>query len=123
MDLDIFQADLQVALILRGDNDGESVDDLLLQYQHSVLNILDTHALVVSRTRKSKKNQPWFDDVTLNLRRKQRALERNCPTPKTMNLFAELFEERVHTIIDAERARVRNDFLACRMKSLFCGAG
>ena len=65
-----------MALTARGDNDGENVDNLLLQYQNSVSNILDIHAPVVSRTRKSKKSYPWFDDVTLNLRLKRRALER-----------------------------------------------
>ena len=76
VDLDIFRADLHVTLTSRADNDGETVDDVLLQSLHSVSNTLDTHAPVVSGTRKSTKRQPWFDDVTLNLRCKSRALER-----------------------------------------------
>ena len=76
VDLDIFKTDLHVALTSHDDNNSDSVDNLLQQYQHSVSVTLDIHAPVVSRTRRSKKSQPWFNDETLSLRRKRRALER-----------------------------------------------
>ena len=76
VNLDLFKSDLHAAITSHDDNISDGVDDLLQQFEHSVSATLDIHAPVVSRTRKSKKSQPWFDDETLCLRRKRRALER-----------------------------------------------
>ena len=76
MNLDLFESDLHAAITSHDDNISDDVDDLLQQFKHSVSATLDIHAPVVSRTRKCKKSQPWFNDETLCMRRKRRALER-----------------------------------------------
>ena len=75
-DLNNFQADLHSKLSSCIACDGESVDTIFQKYSDSVSSILESHAPIVTRNRRSKISQPWLDDSILDMRRKRRALER-----------------------------------------------
>ena len=77
-ELNNFQADLHSELCSCIACDGENVDTIVQKYSDSVSSILDSHAPVVTRNRRSKISQPWLDDAILDMRRKRRALERKC---------------------------------------------
>ena len=80
-DLNNFQADLHSKLSSCIACDGESVDTIFQKYSDSVSSILESHAPIVTRNRRSRISQPWLDDSILDMRRKRRALERKwCHT-------------------------------------------
>ena len=77
LDTDSFQTDLAAAfdVVLKSDAhvDGE---ELLRQYNLNTTSVLDKHAPMVERNKRTRVSQPWINDDILKIRQRRRALER-----------------------------------------------
>ena len=77
LDTDSFQTDLAAAfdVVLKSDAhvDGE---ELLRQYNLNTTSVLDKHAPMVERNKRTRASQPWINDDILKIRQKRCALER-----------------------------------------------
>ena len=58
------------------DFDEGSVNEMLGKFDSSILNVLDSHAPSVQRTRSIRPRPPWFDEEISDARRKRRQRER-----------------------------------------------
>ena len=77
LDTDSFQTDLAAAfdVVLKSDAhvDGE---ELLRQYNLNTTSVLDEHAPMVERNKRTRVSQPWINDDILKICQRRRALER-----------------------------------------------